>query len=342
MPRHTTKTAVIAGVALSAIGLVAASPASAHTNNLFTYIAEDVTTVGFATMDRTTAAVTSLGTPSAYEFDEVLGAEIFNEVGTAIATTDDEQEDEHVVLGWDHSTGAEETPVPLFVEGADLGYLTGLDTLADGTIITFAIYEVEIEGEPVDVAVIASVDRATGVLTPLIDVTDLTIDGSFWIESLATDPISGVTYALLSDDEESGESYYAPLDFDTLTYGTPTQFTGAGFGEGFFQGADFDVDGTLYFIYGNNEREEYELSTLGAPATWPTAERHYVADTASNYPDEYPLATLALTLEQAPAAPALANTGAEFPALALAAGGVAVLAGAVTVVTTRRRSRAVV
>ena len=56
--RRSARTAArtaIAALALTALGLVAASPASAHTNNIFGFVYQDGPT-GIATYDRQTSA----------------------------------------------------------------------------------------------------------------------------------------------------------------------------------------------------------------------------------------------------------------------------------------------
>ena len=335
----------LAGIAATALGLVAAAPASAHTNNLYTFLG-NVDPQTFATMDRASGAVSALGTPSSVPVDEVLGAEVFDEVGTAVAA--DADADGFSVLGWNHSTGAVDVPVALFVTGetgpTQVLAISGLDTRLDGTLLTYAIYEEQISGGEFPTfeqfGVIATLDRGTGELTPIIDLTEYGLNGDDenWIsfESIATDPSTGTTYGFMTSFEDR-TPYFITLDIAAGTHSEPTLFAGSGFESGFIAGADFDGDGTLYFIYGNNDREVYELSKLGAPAGWAAEARTYIADAASNYPD-YPLNELALTLEHT----ALAATGAEVPAgvLWLLGGTLAVVGAGVVVVTGRRRGDA--
>ena len=104
---------------------------------------------------------------------------------------------------------------------------------------------------------------------------------------------------------------------------------------GEFSGADFDESGTLYFYYWDYVSGDRVFGTLGAPSTWAAGDPTFISSAPANE-DEMDVRTANLTVETNQGA-ALANTGAEFPALWLAAGGVAVLVGAVTLVTTRRR-----
>jgi len=332
--------AIVAGIAMSAVGLLAAAPALADTDDLYTYLyrADDT---GFATMDPATGVVTALPeTPATAE--DLVGAEVFNGVGTAISAPDETDRGANFdIFTWDITTGAESAPVTLsLLPGLQLLEVSGLDTLADGTLITSIRYETTSGDPETDHSAIASVDRVTGLLTPIVDTTSLI--SRFDVVSLATDPVSGGTYAFLR--EGSGTSFFMLLNLAGGTFGTPSPFEGAGFESGVFQGADFAADGTLYFIYGNNLVERYELSTLGAPSSWSLAARTYVADAASNYPDDYPLATLALTLGSQvspitpPAVPVLAATGAD--AFLTLAGGSAALLGGFAIVLVARRRRA--
>ena len=333
-PARLAGRAIVAGIALSALTLLAASPASAHTNNLYTYAGYS-DPAGFATMSRTNADVTILPS-SAQNYDEMIGAEVFDEVGTAIGVNYGEPY-EYFVLGWNHTTGAEDAGVAAFITGAEEGslYVSGLDTLADGTTITYVEYFAFGSGEfPEFFSAIATVNKVTGELTPVINLTQFA-DDDFYVDSLATDPISGVTYAFLFSDTDQS-SYYSALDFADSSASDPAAFTGSGFDGlgGELLGADFDHDGTLYFTYANNAEEQYELSTVTGPSTWPTAARQFIGEVGTNYPGGVSL--LALTLEYT----ALAATGTIFPVVWLVAATVAVLGGAVTVVSvTSRRKR---
>ena len=146
-----------------------------------------------------------------------------------------------------------------------------------------------------------------------------------------------MTYAFIESDTDS-TTYFSALDFTAGTIAAPTAFTGTGFDSGFILGADFDASGTLWFIYGNNNRQIYELSSVGAPATWATTDRTYVADAASNLAD-YPLSELALATGPSVEPAALADTGSEVPVALLFVGTVAILVGVVTVETVSRKRR---
>jgi len=329
--------AAVAGIALTAMGILAASPAIAAVPALYTYL-DGTNPYGYSTMSATTGAVTPLPTLPTNPPDEVVGEELTNGVGTAIGVFSGDPS-EFFIYDWNATTGASNAGVPAFVAGADEGSLviSGLDTRNDGTLITYAEYTTTGGGEFPTTShhsVIATVNRDTGELLPVIGLDDL-YDSDYIVNSLATDPLTGISYVFM-EQEGNNLAFWVELDFDTQTFDIPGTFDGAGFESGFFQGADFDASGTLWFIYGNNDREMYELSTLGSPATWATDARTVVADAASNYAP-YPLSELALTTAPAPA---LAETGAEFPVALLALGSVAVIAGVVTVVTVSRRRRA--
>jgi len=326
--------AAVAGIALAAMGILAASPANAAVPVLYTYL--DNSPHSYATMSAVDGAVTPLPTTPVSDPNEIVGEELTDGVGTAIGSVGDPAE--YFVYDWNATTGAADAGVPAFVSGADEGslYVSGLDTRNDGTLIVYVEYTTTSGGEFPTVtqhAAVATLDRTTGEITPVIDVMPF-IEIGFRGISLATDPTTGESY-LFWDQDESNDSFFSALDFVTPGLDLPSTFEGTGFGDGFFQGADFDASGTLWFIYGNNDREMYELSTLGSPATWTTDARTVVADAASNY-TPYPLSELALATAPQPA---LANTGAGFPAAWLAIGTVAVLGGVVAVVTVSRRRR---
>lgn len=329
-----------AGVALAALGLAVASPASAHTTNIYTFgYTED--SANFATVDRTTAVTAPLATNIEAAIDDVGGVEVFNEVGTAIGYDYDEPTVSSV-LAWDHTTGAVTSKEPLFIADpdevttADVDFVFTLDTRNDGTIITFVFYTRTIENAVESVGAIATVNSTTGELTPVIDISPLVLSAEGYnVQSLATDPTTGETYLFLYRIATATTSF-VPLNFTTPGYGTVLEFGGTGFESGRVEGTDFDADGTLYFIYSDNVSAEYELSTLGAPGTWAGAARTVVAPFDFS---TFGVAADNLTIEFAPE-PALADTGAPLPVVWLVFGAVAVLAGAVTVVTTTRRRTA--
>jgi len=338
--RRSARTAArtaIAALALTALGLVAASPASAHTNNVFGFVYQDGPS-GIATYDRLNADATLL--PESTDIgSDIRGIEVGNETGTGVGFLAGDSA-AHIVFTWNHTTGAVSAPtdltvdVPGFVEITDL---LGLDTLPDGTLITWVEYSAFSGEFPAPFSAIATLNPATGVLTPVIDMSDLLIGdpADYALRSLATDPISGQTFAFLSPFAATPPAYVG-LNIAAGTHGDAALFNGTDFEDGFVAGADFDADGTLLFIYGNDEREIYELSSVGAPSTWDTAARHYIGDAAGNLGIN-PIADAALTIENTPA---LASTGSGFPIVWLVAGSVAVLVGGLTVVTARRRKAA--
>ena len=334
---RTAARTAIAALALTALGLVAASPASAHTNDIFGFAYQDGPT-GIATYDRLNADATLL--PDSTDIgSDIRGIEVSNETGTGVGFLSGDP-DSYFVFGWNHSTGALTAPteltvnVPGFVEITDL---SGLDTLPDGTLITWVEYSAFSGEFPAPFSAIATLNPATGVLTPIVNMADLLLGdpADYSLRSLATDPISGQTFAFLTSNVVSQPAYVG-LNIALGTHGDAALFNGTDFEDGFISGADFDADGTLFFIYGNNDREIYELSSVGAPSTWDTAARHYIGDAAGNLGIN-PVADTALTIENTPA---LASTGSGFPIVWLVAGSVAVLAGGITVVTARRRKAA--
>src|SRR4051812_944261 len=123
---------IIASVALTALGLAAASPASAHTNNLFTVVTEsDDAGLGYASMNKAHGQLTLL--PDSVDISGyILGIEVAGEKGTAVY---DASEADYVVASWNHYTG--EPGVPVAVHMADPAQIVsrvyGLDTLNNGT-----------------------------------------------------------------------------------------------------------------------------------------------------------------------------------------------------------------
>jgi hypothetical protein len=325
----------IAAIALTALGLVAAAPASAHTNNMYTHVNYDNQSeqAGFATYGKTDGVVTPLPTTFVPVPGQLVGIEVSGEKGTAIGSG---TEDENFVMQWNHTTGERGVKVAAFVTDAEFSDFSGLDTLNDGTTVTLLDY---FDSED-ELLAVASVNAGTGEIVPLVDLTDvLTDEGEiiFNPTSLATDPATGITYVFLFDND--GNPHFLAVDVAGNTVGEPVPFEGAYFVQGIIFGADFDAaDGSLYFNYQNSDHQQYELTRIGAPSTWPTADPSYISSAPS--PDQYgdvSIDFLALTIEHT----ALAATGSELPIFAIVlVGTVAVLAGGVTVMVARRRSDA--
>ena len=327
----------LATIALTAMGLVAAAPASAHTNNMYTYVDYNSMSqqAGFATYGKSDAVVTPLPTTFVSDPDEVHGIEVANEQGTAILEANDGDD---YVLTWNHTTGERGLPISVYLPDEPFLSFTGLDTLNNGTTITIVEYEDQVGV----VWAIGSVNSGTGEILPLVDISEVVFvesEAFYTPSSLATDPVTGLTYVFLTDP--AGDPHFLEVNVAAGTVGEPTSFDGAYFVQGVILGADFDGgNGSLYFNYQNSNHQQYELTAIGAPSTWPTADPTYISSAPS--PDQYgdvTLDLLALTIEHT--APALAATGSELPIFAIVlVGTVAVVAGGVTMMVARRRSEA--
>jgi hypothetical protein len=334
----------IAAVALTALGLVAAAPASAHTNNMYTYVIyNDMSEqAGFATYGKADGVATPLATTFVPEMLYVAGIEVAAEKGTYLGYRDGPY-----VRTWNHTTGERGVEVAAYLNAgvpAELDDIVGLDTLNDGTTITIVNYFTE-EGpvefpEDVEHWAIASVNTGTGELLTLVELdSELQGEGAeFFLvpTSLATDPATGLTHVFVSGPE--GSLGFLTVNVATGEFvGVPTPFENEYFIAGEVGGVDFDqATGELYFNYENDaEGEEYQLLKFtSGPSTWNTAEPTYISAAAANEDD---IAQLALTIEYT----ALAATGSELPVLAIVlVGTVAVLAGGVTVMAARRRADA--
>lgn len=328
----------IATIAITAMGLVAAAPASAHTNNMYTYVLYDDNTqqAYYATYGKADGVTSPLPTSYVAEQIDVLGIEVAAEKGTEIGWAGDPY-----VLNWDHTTGDSGDFVAAYSTVGESDEFRGLDTLNNGTTVTILFYTTVSDGEvPIatDHIAVASVNSGTGEITPLVDFQDAI---SFELElidnptSLATDPATGITYVFLQNP--AGEVEYLPIDVATATVGEPTLFQGEYFVEGEINGSDFDPGtGELYFNYFDNVSDRFELLKLGAPAGWVTAEPTFIS-TAPADAEDIEIAQLALTIEYT----ALAATGSELPIFAIMlVGTVAVVAGGVTVMVAHRRAEA--
>lgn len=330
----------IATVAVTALGLALAVPASAHTNNMYTYVVYDDMSeqAGFATYGKTDGVTTALPTTFVPEQVSIRGIEVANEKGTALGYGGNEGSD--WVRTWNHTTGERSVPISLYLtDESEYSGVVGLDTLNNGTTVTLVnSYTDEFT---VQHWAIASVNSGTGELLPLIDLTDaLSVEGDIvhFPTSLATEPATGITYVFLQNPAD--EVLFLAVDVAAGTIGEPTLFQTDYFDEGAIFGADFDAgDGSLYFNYAHFVGEGpdvLELLRFGAPSTWVTAEPQFIS-TAPADVDQVFISELALTIEYT----ALAATGSELPIFAIVlVGTVAVLAGGVTVMVARRRSEA--
>jgi LPXTG-motif cell wall-anchored protein len=193
--RHSFLKVGLVAAATTALALTVTVPVSAHTGSLFTVAASGDTTETFASISSTNAAVSPIGgaIPGAG------GVEIFNETAYAIF------EDGHLVT-WDHNTGAILTSVPLSIEGYDSFGVFALDTTTDGTLLTYARVTYTEDDALITEEWVASLDPATGVLTPRVEVTDV----DPFLDSLATNPVTGVTYSFVDIDD--GVPQYVTID----------------------------------------------------------------------------------------------------------------------------------
>lgn len=336
----------IAAIALTSLGLVAAVPASAHTNNMYTLVAwhGEAETIGFATYSKTDGTAAFIGETYPSQMMYIAGIEIANEKGTVLGHAGDSD----YVQEWDHKTGAtssEAVPLSLNIPGEERDYFyqeyVGLDTLNDGTTVTVIGYETDVaEGQVEKHFAIASVNSTNGQLTPLVDITLAIMNGDAVLvyepTSLATDPTTGLTYVFLEDQERKAR--FLEVDVAAGTVSTSTLFGGPFYVEGAIDAADFEVDGTMFVNYLDytEEEQQLELLRLGAPSTWATADPTFISLAPAQSPDTG-IFDHALTIEHT----ALAATGSELPIAALVFGGaLAVMFGGVTVVVARRRSEA--
>lgn len=325
--RFSARLGLVAAAAL-ALATAVAVPASSHTGSLFT-VAPIIETPNaqFATINATTAAISPLGPTSTAGMN---GIEIVNETGYAITYEDiDDDTTLHSISTWDHTTGTLLSSVPISLGVAGLiTEVEGLDSLPDGTLIAYVYAEVE-DGEfDVPEIWIASINPTTGLATFLVEITDLD-DEDFFTNSLATNPVTGITYGFI--DYDDGDPLVITLDLVAGTHSAPVLLSGLvdEFGEGYVAGADFDTAGTLWFYY----------VVFGDGDTSVLASTSGTID-ASSVPATFAELTQFANLQNLaydPYVPQLAATGV--PVLAVAAGGAALLgAGALALFARRRRA----
>lgn len=293
--RFSLASALIAGLALT--GAVAPASAAGEVDGLYS-----ATGGLFVQLDKTTAAPTPVG--SDYDEFDFESVEVVNGVGYAVGEYFDETEEVEIpaVFTWDITTGAVLSVVATTFEG-DLYGTSALDTLADGTLLTYI--------SVADDEWVASVNPVTGALTPLVNLDEFEDTPIF--EGIATNPVDGVTY-LLSDYDDGMPGMLA-IDFATGTLGEYIALEGiqATVGAGYINEGDFDAAGVLWFTYSGAGVSR----TNDAPVD--------VATEATELGDPE-INSSAITVGSgsaiAPAAPQLAATGLE---LAPVAGGAAIL-----------------
>jgi hypothetical protein len=315
----------------AAIALAGSVPASAHSGQFFTNAASGESG-GFATISQTDATITALPDLSG---QYATAVEIYGEQGYAI---DGDDEETGTLYFWDHTTGAvtDSRPLvldPTFAEGAFIVDIRALDTtvgstLPDGTLLT--IVRINFGEEVNEGTWLSSIDPATGTVTPLLDLTGYIndFDDFLYVDSLATDPTTGVTYLLTDFDD--GMPLYSTVDFVGGTVADPVALTGVNevLGDGYILGSDFTDAGVLFFIYNSTEEGSQDAfaSLTGAITANPSA-------TFIGAVDDEDVSTNALAYDPAPK---LADTGLNLVNPAIAALAMLGLGAAVFIVSRRR------
>ena len=258
--RRTTARFSLAALTIAALtlgGAAATSTAAGEPDGLYSASSPDQSVVnGFVQLDKTNATATAVGPVSdSYMFTSV---EVVNGLGYAIGYSFvDEGDDIPYVFTWDIATGAVLTSVAATLGGQPSGELEALDTTNEGVLLTYV--------SAAESQWVASIDPATGVVTPLIDTATAPDDRIF--EGLATNPVTGVTFALA--DYDNGLPAYSPIDFATGTFGESVVFEeiAADLGSGWFSEGDFDASGVLWFTYGGGVARTDAPVEVGVDAT---------------------------------------------------------------------------
>lgn len=341
--RTSTRVAVGALIA-TGLAVAVATPISAHTGNLFTVtFPGDTGPAGslFATISASDASLSPLaGGPSATKYAD--GVEIANEVAYAILGVDDDDNDEEPVQleVWDHNTGAvlSSVEVTLDLAGAFLLDAYGLDTSPSGTLLAFGDLQIGNGEFPVFSSWVIEIDPTTGIATPIIDLAGLepapNIDLNLYLDSIATNPVTGETYIFYDYDQD--EQFAALLDLTAGTYGPQIALTQIvdDLNLGYFGGADFDTAGTLWFLYAVDGGDGPGAGGLASASGPISSELSAVSSGETSVSQN-----LAYDPYAAPE-PVLAATGSEVSAVGVTASAfaLAALGGALLFVSTRRRS----
>lgn len=284
---------------------------------------------GFVQLSKTDATATALGAGTdLYTFFSV---EVVNGLGYATgvaygADDDSSADDTYMFFTWDITTGEVLSAVPLSSTAGPIGGITALDTTPSGLFLLYVEFGGDGEGVPSS-EWIASIDPATGAVTLLVNV-DLPDDGRIF-EGIATNPVTGITYALA--DYDNGVPAYSPVDLAAGTVGASVALTSISdsIGAGWFVEGDFDATGVLWFIYSS----EVGVARTDAPA------EVGVEATELGDPDiEDKAITVGQTVVPPAPEPQLAATGLSVaPVAGIAA---VLLAAGALVVFGRRRSAA--
>ncbi len=339
----TRRRIAIAAVAFATFGLLGVIPATAALDDaeeLYgTYTdfgsGGSVLAQGLGVVSDTDATIAPLPEllPNTIDF---AGIEIVDGVGYAVGR---DNVGTASVFRWDVATGK---LINTFEVTTTLGEIDEIGTLTatqndaelpDGTLVTLAIIDIPEDGSE---AWVGSLDPVTGVFTPLVNLSVLfDAPGQFYVDSLASDPISGLTYAF--SDTDSGDPSVIVLDLNNDSYLGPDLLTGIldSIDPRYVAGADFDSDGILWFYVFDSQNAL--ARTTGAFAADVTAT---IVGLSSEPGPGGGRGQNIDTLAIGPApAPVLAATGAGAPIEQLLLGGVALLAlGGVVLAVTRRRA----
>jgi hypothetical protein len=239
------------------------------------------TTVDPATLDETVLTANPFMTGD----DDIwlTGIDIYSGTGYAIRGLDGGEED---IFTWNIATGAQTTPIALnytdagfFGDSVDFIETWALDSTTDGRILAIGFFDDGLNNDDSYHHAVIQVDPATGAVTPVVDLTTVIADDTFWYEGVATNPISGTTY-VLGYHYESGEAneYPAiatPVDLDANTVGSPITLPAyPSYTVDDIEDGDFDEAGVLYVLSDDNVLGRFAapLSTgsafanLGSPA----------------------------------------------------------------------------
>jgi hypothetical protein len=201
----------------------------------------------------------------------LTGIDVYGGTGYAIRGMDGEGED---ILTWNIATGAQTAPVPLVYTdagffGEEVHFIESwaLDATTDGRILAIGYFAENGDGETPGHHAVIEVDPATGVITPLVDLTSVIADEEdiYWYQGVATDPTTGITYLLgYHYDSEAANQYPAAavaVDLSAGTIGTPVLMPAypSNLIDDINDG-DFDESGVLYLLSADGV-----LGTLAGP-----------------------------------------------------------------------------